>query len=106
MISDKTKEFIKEHAQTKGKTLYKIENGKAKAVFRWINSTLAEMACEMERNEAVNETKNEIMNKVYKLYELEMDRLNARIAKTTNLNLMLNVKSLVEEFKKYVEDNI
>lgn len=26
MISDNTKEFIKEHAQTQGKTLYKIEN--------------------------------------------------------------------------------
>ena len=26
MITDKTKEFIKEHAQPHGKTLYKIEN--------------------------------------------------------------------------------
>jgi len=106
MISDKTKEFIKEHAQTQGKTLYKIENGKAKALYRWIYSLDAEIACEIERNEAVNETKNEIKNKVYNLFELEMDRLNDRITKTTNLNLILNVKSLVEEFKKYVEDNI
>lgn len=73
---------------------------------KYLTPEECEMACEIERKEAVNETKNKIKNKVYNLYEIQLDRLNARIAKTTNLNLILNVKSLVEEFKKYVEDNI
>ena len=55
MISDKTKEFIKEHAQTQGKTLYKIENGKPKAVSRWIDSIVAEIACEIEKKETVKD---------------------------------------------------
>lgn len=55
MISDKTKEFIKEHEQPHGKTLYKIENGKAKAVSRWIDSTVAKMACEIEREEVLRD---------------------------------------------------
>lgn len=55
MLSDKTKEFIKEHAQPQGKTLYKIENGKKKAVSRWIDSTVAEMACEIERKEVLRD---------------------------------------------------
>lgn len=55
MLSDKTKEFIKEHEQPHGKTLYKIENGKAKAVSRWIDSIVAEMACEIEKKETVKD---------------------------------------------------
>lgn len=55
MISDNTKEFIKEHAQPHGKILYKIENGKAKAVSRWIDSIAAEMACEIEREEVLRD---------------------------------------------------
>ena len=55
MLSDKTKEFIKEHAQPHGKTLYKIENGKAKAVSRWIYSLEAEIACEIEKKETVKD---------------------------------------------------
>lgn len=55
MLSDKTKEFIKEHAQPHGKTLYKIENGKAKAVSRWIDSIAAEKACEIERKEVLRD---------------------------------------------------
>lgn len=53
MLSDKTKEFIKEHEQTHGKTLYKLENGKKKAVSRWIDSIDAEIACEIEKKETV-----------------------------------------------------
>lgn len=53
MLSDKTKEFIKEHAQPHGKTLYKIENGEAKALSRWIYSLDAEIACEIEKKETV-----------------------------------------------------
>lgn len=55
MLSDKTKEFIKEHAQTQGKTLYKIENGKAKALSRWINSLDAEIACEIEKKKTIKD---------------------------------------------------
>lgn len=55
MITDKTKEFIKEHAQPHGKTLYKIENGKAKAVPRWIDSIAAEIACEIEKKETIKD---------------------------------------------------
>lgn len=55
MITDKTKEFIKEHAQPNGKTLYKLENGKKKAVSRWIDSIAAEMACEIEKKETVKD---------------------------------------------------
>lgn len=88
MISDKTKEFIKEHAQPHGKTLYKIENGKAKAVSRWIYSLDAEIACEIEKKETV---KN-----VCELLESELKRWS-------KVNDSCEAKYRIEMLKELIE---
>lgn len=88
MISDKTKEFIKEHAQTQGKTLYKIENGKAKALSRWINLLDAEIACEIEKKETLND--------VCELLESELKRWS-------KCNYSCEAKYRIEMLKELIE---
>lgn len=77
MISDNTKEFIKEHAQTQGKTLYKIENGKPKAVSRWIDSIVAEIACEMEKKETIKDV-CELLESELKIWSKGNDSCEAK----------------------------
>lgn len=107
MLSDKTKEFIKEHAQTKGKTLYKIENGKAKAVSRWIDSTVAEMACEIE--------KKEFVKKACDIFKKQIEEANVIIynmQKYSNypcreyFKNIFDIEGSLADFKRELEENL
>jgi len=96
MITDKTKEFIKEHEQPHGKTLYKIENGKKKAVSRWIDSTVAEMACEIEKKETVKD--------VCKLLESELERWSKGNDSSESKYRIEMIKELIEKIKEWEEN--
>ena len=107
MLSDKTKEFIKEHEQPQGKTLYKLENGKKKAVSRWIDSTVAEMACEIERKEFVK--------KACEIFKKQIEEANAIIynmEKYSNYSYreyfknVFDVEGSLADFKRELEENL
>jgi hypothetical protein len=55
MLSDKTKEFIKEYTNTQGNALYKVgkcaAETKVVSYAKWITPEFAEKACEIEREE-------------------------------------------------------